>query len=195
MKNGIFLFLMYCVTLPTNAQKEKLKTLDEKFNLLKKESQNYTIFKVIVKDDLNVFWKEVTDSLELYKTELIKYSVLVEEKLKIAETARQEKIEIEGKMNALQVQIQKRTILGLKISHTTLNIVSWFVFLSLILIIGLLVVKIRNTAQNSKVDVDEKNRLERELSEQKEKLREIKTKLKRELQTALNEIEDHKKSR
>ena len=58
MKNGIFLFLMYCVTLPTNAQKEKLKTLDEKFNLLKKESQNYTIFKVIVKDDLNVFSKK-----------------------------------------------------------------------------------------------------------------------------------------
>ena len=195
MKNGIFIFLICCVTLSTNAQKEKLYTLDEKFNLLKKESQNYTIFKVIVKDDLNVFWKEVIDSLELYKTELMKYSVLAEEKLKVAEAAKQEKIEIEEKMNALQTQIQEKTILGLKISRKTINIISWFVFLSLILVIGLLIVKIRNIAQNSKTDVDEKNRLESELSLQKEKLRENKTKLKRELQTALNEIEELKKSR
>lgn len=170
-------------------------TLNEKFNELKTTSETYEQFKVITTTRLDDFWKEVQDSLKVQKENSVRLLTEVTERKLEAE-------QLQSKMDGVSAELEKAqsntttiSFLGADIQKSTYHLVVW----SIIAILLILCVIIwwtgksgSSTAKQAKEDYDT---ISAELESTKNKAREAQVKLKRELQTALNQVEELKRGR
>ncbi|WP_347160011.1 hypothetical protein [Pontibacter chitinilyticus] len=179
--------------------------LSNQFNKLKGNANSYqekgVDYKVVSVKSLNAFWDNVQATLEEREKKLLNASKDTRQELAQAQAtiaAQQKQLQALKQENARKEQeVQKSasavnnlSVLGMEIPKQV------YVLLTGIIIIALLVVLLAILAmyRKSKVVTDEKqrayNEMEQELAESKKSAREKELKLKRELQTEMNRIEE-----
>ncbi len=167
--------------------------LGGKFQDLLESSETYDVYKVIPKDRLDAFWNEVADSLSSKGASLQsldrELSLAVEENRLKEENIRQLNTDLVG----LQNNVQNISFVGLEIPKGTYHLIVWLIIL-LLLVAGLWVGYMYRSSfaltDRARKDLHE---LQREYDSFRDRSREKEVKLKRELQTALNDIEDLKR--
>ena len=168
-------------------------TLDEKFNSLKTTSETYEQFKVITTTRLDDFWKEVQDSLRSQQEASVQLLTEVTERKLEAE-------QLQSKMDGISAELEKAqnntttiSFLGADIQKSTYHLVVWGIIVILLILCVIIWWTGKSGSSTAKQAKEEYESISTELETTKNKAREAQVKLKRELQTALNQIEELKR--
>ena len=186
------LFLLITVLIATNgfSQEENNDSLNLKsqFQTLKKESNNYQIYKVVKESRLDKFWSSVADTLKVnqeqihsLQTELTSLNGQVEElhgKVSDRDT----------KLTDQEFNIEHMTFLGMPLTKSTYVTFTWTIIFILFIIALVLFFRFRSANTVTVRTRKEFNLLQEEFESQKKKARETESRIKRDLQTEINQV-------
>lgn len=186
-----FLSLTLFLSVNINAQEEDApKNLDQQYESLMKKSTSYQEYKVIKKVGLNDLWENINDSLDLSFSD---YNAAQSEisKLKIELTS--VKDSLSQRTTALDESNFGRdriSFLGMPLLKLTYNSIVWaiiFILAGLAILLFLRFIKSNSVTKSTRKDY---SKLEDDFENYKKNSRENEINLKRDLQTAVNTIED-----
>ena len=200
INNRIFLlstiFVLLALILPglLNAQavEEEVNTLDKQYETLMRVSTTYQEYKVIKHVRLNAFWKNIQDSIQTAKVEQQALKQAIAD-LKEELLSTQIKLgEITANLEASNQVRDRIDFIGIPLTKTFYNSVVWgiiFILGGLALLFFYRFNKSNSITRSTKKEADT---LFNEYDNYKKNTRDKELQLKRELQTAINTIEDLK---
>lgn len=170
-------------------------TLNEKFESLNATSETYEQYKVITITRLNDFWTEVLDSLQAGNSKIDRLTNLsADQKVQLDQL--QSKIDgLEAELEQVQNVTTTISFIGIDFQKTTYHVIVWGIIVILIIVSILIWWTNKSGSSSAKQAREEYDAITAELESVKNKAREHQVKLKRELQTALNQLEDLKRGR
>lgn len=166
------------------------QSLQDQFETLKENSENYKVYKVIKRTELDAFWKVVNDSMKVSKN-VIKQSDLQintqkTEITKLNTEIKGHKEEVEG----LQHETAHIQVLGIDFSKEGYIILNFTIITILLIGLALLYYKFRHDNKVAKSKVLAYEKLDIEFETYKKNSLEKQMKLRRELQTERNRIDE-----
>jgi uncharacterized protein YlxW (UPF0749 family) len=188
----LFLGFTLLFNLSTRAQDEKPATLNSQFKKLKQKAGDYQDYEVIKKYTLNQFWDVVQDSVNTLKSKIDNLQATLDE-----QTARVDKINkmMEEQKKALEESeyaSSRMNFLGILIPKNVFMSTAGIIFVALLITLGVIGVKFRmneKTTRRKKRDFED---LSDEFEEYRKIVRQREMKIKRELQTAQNKLEEQR---
>ncbi|MEO1253705.1 MAG: hypothetical protein AAFY41_02290 [Bacteroidota bacterium] len=185
LKLTAFLFI---ISIQTQAQ----QSLQEKYDELLEQTETYEQYKVIPRTRLNTLWSEIGDSLKTNRTKINELqSEITSLRQKINEL-RESTTELEMKLDQSLSQNDTIHFLGIPFSKLGYHIMVWIIIAVLTvlsIILYLMFAKSNSVTSSAKKAYQA---LEIEYEEHKTKSREKQAKLKRELQTAVNQLNERR---
>jgi len=196
----IYLFLGWFLLSVTQVKGQKPEvadtatdqSLERKFQDLIDKSETYQDYKVIGRDRLASFWSEVTDTL----VQNGKDRVDLEENL---ETVNKNISEVEVQLKETQEELglvtfekDRIAFLGLELLKNQYSYLVWGIILILAILVVVANVRYISTSRTTKRAKREGQELGSEFEEFRKNAREKETKLRRELQTEINAVEELK---
>lgn len=188
-RNIFFAFLMAaCCVRFAYAQ----DTLQVKYNDLLDQTETYEIYKVIPQTQLNAFWAETMDSLR-------ERSAVITE-LRDAQASQQQEINrLQTELGRAQSELDSSlavndaiSFLGMEFSKTGYHIMVWLIIVVLALLSVVaysMFIRSNSVTTRTRREYDS---LQAEFETHKNHSREKQVKLKRELQTALNQLNERR---
>lgn len=189
MNRALILFSLIVIAGWSNAQ-----TLDDQYKTLKEEAGNYKQFKVIDEAALNNFWKTTMDSVKTLKNEK---AALFSENSQKQSTIRQLESTIETKDNQIEeldAQTSSISVFGAVMEKTTFIFFSFFTIGALIVVLLLLLYQYKDNNRVAKEKVKAFDKLNNDFEEYKRNALEKQMKLRRDLQTERNKLEEARKN-
>lgn len=166
------------------------QTLNEQFNELKDNSETFKSYKVIKETELNSFWNTVMDSVSIKEESIAASSATIERQEKeVAEL----KATIQEKDQLLEEKEYAGThieVLGIDFSKEGYKMFNLILISLLILTMAVLIYKFKDNNKIARKKSNDYNRLESEFEEYKRNALEKQMKLRRDLQTAQNRLEE-----
>ena len=165
------------------------QNLQNQFTDLRDNSESFKEYKVIKLNELNNFWKGVADTLShnnLTIAELQEAMSTHDIEIKKLEGAIEQ-----SKTNALDLEfgVEHINVLGLSISKTAYQIVNFTVIITLLVLVAFLVFKYNERRLTTKEKINAFNNLEAKFAEYQRSALDKQMKLRRELQTEKNKLE------
>ena len=185
MKTTIFFALLSILVFNGYSQ-----TLDEQFKELRDDSETFKVYKVIKQTELNSFWNTVMDSVGALKNEITKAEETIQNQS--SEITNQKNIistkdqEIEG----LEFQTTHITVLGIDLYKEAFIVISFSIMGLLVITIVILFGRFRSSQTVAKQKVIEWKKVTQELEKLKKESLEKQMKLRRELQTQINKLNE-----
>lgn len=167
-------------------------SLQVKYDKLIDKTETFKQFKLIPKTDLDGFWSEAVDSLKNANERI--------NDLKGKVTAQEDSIQsLKGKVNTAETSLNDSlemndsiSFLGIDFTKLAYHIIVWTIIIALVVGTAIAYMMfLRSNMQTTKFK-RELDRLTTELENHKDKAREQQMKLKRELQTAMNSLNERR---
>lgn len=171
---------------------DDVSTLKKQFNQLKDESNNYQIYKVVKESSLNDFWHSVDDTLKQMHENT---SNLNNEVASLKGEVKELKSQVENrdaKLSDQEFQIEHMSFLGIQLTKSTYVTFTWIIIFVLLIIALILFVRFKNANKVTVRTRREFEQLQEDFEAQRKKARETESKIKRDLQTELNRVEELK---
>ncbi len=187
--------LALCLTIFASAQETETQednSLKQQYQTLKKESNNYQIYKVVKVASMDAFWNSVSDTLETSREKIKSLNSEVKTLNTTVTTLETGIAERDTSLANQEYMIEHMSFMGVDMTKTGYSTFTWSIIL--VLIIGIAVIYFRFQSANkvTKSTRSEFGLLQEEFEEHKKKTREKETKLKRDLQTEINRVEELK---
>jgi uncharacterized membrane protein len=168
-------------------------SLDASFTQLIEQSETYQQYKVIETSELNALWSDVRSEIQAYQLRLDQgeeeNAILRNE----IEVSKGKISSAETKIAELEMSVGTVNFLGGSLSSGVYHLIVWGIILILLLIaIFIYGLTLKSRTESRKTSIDYKAVLN-EYEEFKERSRKKEIKVKRELQTALNNLEELKR--
>ena len=175
------------------AEKEKKpSTLKEQFYDLKNKSNSWNGYKVIKDDKLISFWETVEDSITTKEDTIVKLEGIIKEKnQKISEQENALKV-ANDKIKDIQFDIAHIDVFGVSMDKSNYVIISWTIIILLILALLVSIVRTKQSISISKKKKTDFEELNEEFEEYKKRVLEKETKIRRQLTTEMNKVEELK---
>ena len=190
-KISFFLGLIILLNYPTKAQ-DQPTTLDQQFQELKKKSNDYQDYEVIKKYTLNQFWNMVQDSVNDLKSDINDLQASLNNQEKEVNELTQQMQEQKSALEASQYESARMNFLGMLIRKdvfmTTPGIILGVLWVTVI-VIGMKFRMNEKLTKRKKRDFEE---LSAEFEEYRKIVRQREIKIKRELQTVQNKLEEQR---
>jgi len=190
------ILLTFAVAVPlfavSQADEEIANTLENQFLELKKKSNNYQQFKVVDKIRLNNYWASVNDTLIETRSQINSLEKEVGNLSKSVNELKNELSEKEDSLQSQSYQIEHMSFLGLDMTKGSYITFSWILIFTLMAIVMILFMRFNAAHRVTKSTQAEFSQLNHEFEDHKKKTRDKETKLKRELQTEINRVEELK---
>lgn len=186
--------VLIILSILTIASWSNAQTLDEQFNTLKEEAGNYKQFKVVDEAALNNFWKTTMDSVKSLKNEK---AALIGENSQKESNIRQLESTIDTKDNqieALQGQTSSISVFGAVMEKSSFIFISFFTIGALLVVLLLLLYQYKDNNRVAKEKVKAYDKLNNDFEEYKRNALEKQMKLRRDLQTERNKLEEARKN-
>lgn len=168
------------------------ETLQQKFDNMLENTETYERYKVIPRTDLNTFWSEVTDSLSQKQRKIQQLQTETQEAKALAQQARAELSDVQAKLDESLELNDTIYFLGIPFSKVGYHIMVWVIITALaVLAVIAYIMFMRSNSVTSRTK-REFETLRAEFEEHKTKARETQVKLKRELQTAVNQLNERR---
>lgn len=209
---AFFLLLSLAFTLNVaNAQRTAKEgsparnSLPEQYNRLKSGSNSYSEggrdYKVINVKSMDAFWKSVQDTIKAREQAMVQAGKNTEQALVVAKDSIQKQHTqlqaIREQYAAKEQEVQQSAynvanlqVLGMDMEKQNYVILSFIVIVVLLLIAGIMLVQYRSSKQTAVDKQKAYDEIDNEYNEYKKNAREKELKLKRELQTEMNRIEE-----
>jgi biopolymer transport protein ExbB/TolQ len=187
----IFSIIAFAIQFDAKAQ-EDAKLSDQYQNMIE-SSETFEKYKVIPISKVNAFGQIMNDSINE-----LKESVAIAKSARLkAETERDS---AKSKMNGLtseleetQKAVDEMPFLGIPMSKTTYNVVMWSIVVILIAGLVLVYIMFLNSYRLTRQAKKDKELVDQELEDLRKRSHDKQVKIKRELQTALNKLEEQRR--
>jgi len=192
MKKFIFTSVFLVTALASNAQ-DTLNTLDSKWNYMLSKAENYEAYKVINKTQLNEVYKSIQDTLSQLRAglagERLKVKGQNDQILLLNKQIKDEKAKFD------QVTDEKDSIgfMGMQINKYAYVSLLWIILIGITAGSALMFFLYRNSKNIARAKTQEYDMLDKQLEEARAAKTETERKLKREMQTLINKLDELKR--
>lgn len=183
-----FIVMFY---MTTQAQ-EQPATLDQQYQELKQNANDYQDYEVIKKFTLNQFWSVVQDSVNNLKSQINNLQARVDDQQNKVKEINQQMQEQKTALEESEYASTRMNFLGMLIRKDVFLTTAGTVFAILIITLAFIGIKFRmndKLTRRKKRDFEE---LSAEFEEYRKIVRQREIKIKRELQTAQNKLEEQR---
>ena len=192
MKKIIIAFAIFLSSLSTYAQ-SKGPTLNKRWEGMLSRSNNYQLYKVVKKTDLEEVWKAVQDSVNHLQNQLVREKSKIPTLDTQIKDLKKQVDEIDQKHQAVTIEKDNIVFLGAGVNkHTYVNIL-WVMIALIIVGAVILFFLFKNSNRITNQKKNEYDHLFKSFEEYKMSKIEMERKLRRELQTNMNMIEELKR--
>lgn len=189
-------FLLITVLIATNGfsqeESDDSVNLKSQFQDLKKESNNYQIYKVVKEARLDEFWSSVADTLKVNQDQIQSLETEVNGLNGQVEELHGKVSERDTKLTDQEFNIEHMTFLGMALTKSTYVTFTWTIIFILLIIAIVLFFRFRSANTITVRTRKEFILLQEEFEAQKKKARETESRIKRDLQTEINQVVDLK---
>jgi peptidoglycan hydrolase CwlO-like protein len=165
-------------------------SLNGEFSSIMENSETFQRYKVVPITTLNSFWGKVQDSLAQYKNQIDVNQQKFEAEVEKVDTLKNTISSLESQLAESETLNNSIEFLGITVTKVVYNIIVWAIIIVLLVGCILLYLSFKNShrvTKNTKRDYDN---VQEELEEMRKTAQEKQIKLKRELQTALNKLDE-----
>lgn len=189
----LVIFSMIAFAIHLDAQAQGDATLLEQYQKMVEGSETFEKYKVIPITKVNSFGQVMNDSINSLKEKVASAKNAKLEAEKESDSAKSQMTKLKTELKNAQNAVDEMPFLGIPMSKTTYNVVMWSIVV--VLIIGLVIVyvlflKSYRTTRQAKKD---KELVDQELEDLRKRSHDKQVKIKRELQTALNKLEEQRR--
>ena len=171
------------------------ETLQEKFDQMMTKSNNYEIYKVIPKTQINELWLEVKDSIGEKRNEVLLLQNEINEFSSRIDTLENQLLRTNSQLAEARLATESINFLGGQMTKTGYHWLVWSIIVVLCLgVIAVYFYSVAAAKSSGRIKKDHEY-LRREYEAHKDRSRETQVRLKRELQTAINTIDELKKGK
>jgi chromosome segregation ATPase len=180
-------------------------SLAKQFNDLKNNANSYTennrVYKVVSVTALDAFWKNVQATMEAREKELKQAGIATEQELAQAkedisqqnsqlQALKQQYAEKEKEVQQNAHDVANLSVLGIDMEKQNYVILTFGIIIALLLVLGIILLQYKSSKQVAIEKQKAFNEIDTEYNEYKKAAREKELKVKRELQTEMNRIEE-----
>ncbi len=193
MKRIAFTLIILALTCTMTAQETAQdNSLKGQFDDMKIKSNNYQVYKVVRESTLDAFWKSVRDSLALDRATVLENNQEINALKAEVASLQNQLAQRDTELTDQTYQIEHMEFLGIGLTKSTYIIFTWVLIFTL-LVVALVLYFRFNSAHRVTVNTKrEYDTLQSEFDAHRQRTRENETKLKRDLQTELNRVEELK---
>jgi len=192
-RNLLFFCLIFSLPGVTFGQDSLRNGLEDKYQELLRKSESYQNFRVISTEKLNALWRETTDSLAKYRNGILVAELRIQKAEFQAVQANDSVAAVHEKLEASESINESIRFLGLSVNKRVYNIVVWSIVGVLLLGLGTLYLLFKRNDELTMRAKSDFTKVSEELEELRQRSNEKQAKLKRELQTALNQMEENRR--
>ncbi|MEM6736867.1 MAG: hypothetical protein AAGC64_10905 [Bacteroidota bacterium] len=171
------------------------RSLNEKYQALMETSESYNQYKVVLKSNLDAFWSEVMDSLKRNNQNMQNLSAQLSDQKVAVDSLNSTKIQLRKELEESLANNDSISFLSISFTKIGYHVMVWgiiFVLAVLGTIIYFMFLKSNKVTIKSKKELEA---LKLSYEQHKNKARQHEIKLKRELQTAINTLEETRRNR
>jgi len=165
-------------------------TLEEQYFELKDESNNYQVYKVVKEAKMDAFWSSVADTLSENRSEIIELKAEVKSLKSEVSTLEAGIAERDSSLSDQSYMIEHMSFLGLDMTKSGYSTMTWSIIFILIIAVLILYFRYNSANRVTRTTKKEFDSLHEEFEDHKKRSREKETKLKRDLQTEINRVEE-----
>ena len=165
----------------------------EQYQNMIEGSETFEIYKVIPITKMNEFGQIMNDSVQNLKENVASAKSAMMKAETERDSAKSQMNKLSSELEEAEKAVDQMPLLGIPMSKTTYNIVMWSIVV--ILIAGLVIVYIMflNSFRMTRQAKKDKELVDQELEDLRKRSHEKQVKIKRELQTALNKLEEQRR--
>lgn len=191
LKTVIISLALFFVSLSVLSQ----ETLNEKYDEMIESTETFNQYKVIPRTTLDEFWSEVQDSLQINRITINSLNIQAKTQEDTVKSLTTQRDSAQSKLDESLNRNESISFLGIDFSKTAYHFMVW----GIIIVVAVMAIAFyfmflksnRVTTRSNK----ELETLQLAAEKHKSQSRETQVKLKRELQTAINTIEEMKRGR
>lgn len=180
------LILLFGISVFSQEEIEKSKSIEESIDNLYKKSSSWEYYKVIRKDRFLNVKKEILDSLDFYKNNLIKKSNLID---KLHDSLADSKKVIETLSFDMKFYLDKQneiSFFGIKLTKLLYQFIVWAIIIIVLALLNYYIFRFKNSHIVTRKAQEELKEVEEELAEYRKKSIQREQKLRRQLQDEIN---------
>lgn len=168
-------------------------TLNKKWDIMLEKAENYEHYKVIKKVELNEVWKSVQDSVSRLKAELKQERSQIKDQAEQITTLQKQLEEVKTQLDGVSEERDSMSFLGAQVDKYSYATTLWFIIFIVLGGCGVLFFLFQNSNRGTVQKIKDYDDLSKSFEEYKQSKIEMERKLKREMQTYINSIEELKR--
>lgn len=168
------------------------QTLSEKYYFLKRKSNRWEDYKVVRETSLDAFWNNVQDSVNSLKSDLSQANLKIREQQMTLDEQKKAIEEVQAKLDESLYRNSRISFLGFYIMQNTYASIVWGIIAALVLTLVFGYMRFRSNEKTTRKKIKDFNELSEEFEEYRKIVRQREIRIKRELQTANNKLEEIK---
>ncbi|MDH5609303.1 MAG: hypothetical protein OEY56_07465 [Cyclobacteriaceae bacterium] len=188
-----FLFIVFAGFF--TAQAQEAVTLDDQYKELKASSETYDVYKVIRTTRLDHFWDQVRDTIRQQTSQI---QELQAQKASLSTEIAEGKRELDSVKHELSESLKTNNSIlffGINFNKIAYHFFVWIIIVGLSVLAGFVFLMYKRSHVVTSQCQRDHQKVVKEYEEYREHAREKQVKLKRELQTAINNLDDLRKKR
>jgi len=184
--------LLSTLAVLAQTESESSNSLYDQFEDLKKKSNNYQNYEVVDRALLDGFWNNIEDSLNVQQQEITSLKKELASTQKNVSELEGQISERDAKINEQSDLIDNMSFLGIQIGKGTYVTITWAIIFVLVVLVLIVYFRFKNANKVTSETRKEFNSLQAEFEAHRQRARENETKIKRDLQTEINRVEELK---
>ncbi|WMN06683.1 hypothetical protein QYS48_33330 [Marivirga arenosa] len=187
----IFSIIVLGVHFNTSAQDEA--TLSEQYQNMIESSETFEKYKVIPITKVNAFGDILSDSINSLNQKVTSSQNAKSKAERERDEAKSQMNDLNNKLEEAQNAVDEMPFFGMSMTKVTYNVIMWSIVI--ILLAGLVIVYIMflNSFRLTRQAKKDKELVDQEIEDLRKRSHDKQVKIKRELQTALNKLEEYKR--
>lgn len=192
MRTLLLTFFIAFASILTAQNTEEANTLPNQYNDLKSSSNNYQIYKVVKETSLDAFWASVRDTIKAERAEITALKNEVSGLKKDVSSLNAQVSERDTRLDEQEHMIEHMSFLGISLTKGTYVAFTWILIFVLFAAALILYFRFHGAHKVTAETRREIESIQLDFESHKQRTRENETKLKRDLQTELNRVEELK---
>lgn len=170
------------------------ESLNSKWDKMLNKSSTFESYKVIKKTELADFWKFVQDSVSILKNQLAQERTLIAKQKSEIDQLQKQSAEINSSLESTRNEKDTMTFMGMDVDKYSYATTLWILIFIILAGCGALFYMFQNSNKVTLQKTNDYESLNKSFEEFKQNKIEVERKLKREIQTQMNKIEELKSS-
>lgn len=193
MKRLMFFAVLLFVTGVAVSQNNR-ETLNQKWDKMLNKAETFQLYKVIKISEMNDVWKAVKDTVTGLKSELVQERELIAQQRKQIGELQLQVGDVNGSLARVKSERDNMSFIGMEVNKYSYNTALWVLILIVASGTAILFFLYRNSNKVTVQKIKDYEDLSTRFEEYKQSKIEMERKLKRELQTHMNRIEELKRA-